>query len=580
MMVETDSHSNQTKGTRLGEILLKHTSLSIEQLDEGLRIQARDGGLLGEILVKKNFVSAHEILRALCIQLGIVYIDDLKSSEIDPKLVIDIPINYAKSKEVILIGREEHLGTECLIAATSDPFNEAVIDDLQSLTGKAIRMVVASPIKIQEAINRIYEKLQDQAMVEKIDSTQDEPEEDYDLEGPIDILEATENDAPVIRFVNSIIFRAVKEKASDIHIEPFEKEFLVRFRVDGVLKDIIRQPKKAHAAISSRIKVMGLLDIAEKRLPQDGRIKIKIAGKEIDIRLSTVPVIYGERIVMRILEQTGTVMQLDQLGFSKRSQDQMDHLIHSKYGIILVTGPTGHGKSTTLSSCLIKLNSPDRNLLTVEDPIEYQIQGVNQVGVNSKIGLTFASALRAFLRQNPDVIMVGEIRDKETAEIAITASLTGHLVLSTLHTNEASGVPPRLTDMGVEPFMIASSLLGIVNQRLIRKICMKCREPTEPTPFQLDELGLKSIPPNATIYKAVGCPSCNMGGYSGRTVIHELLMMNDEIRQLIIKRADAGTLKAAAVSNGMITTREDGIQKVMQGITTVDELMRATHSEE
>jgi general secretion pathway protein E len=562
---------------RLGELLLKHTSLKSEQLDQALIEQRTKGGLLGEILLKHNFILPHEIMKALCIQLGLQFVEDLKSADIDANLIKDIPINYSKTKEVIpLYSTTDALG-EVMTVAISDPFNPSIAEDLQALTGKRIRMVVSTSIRIQDAINRVYERSSSK-MVEGIEG--DFAEEDYDLEGPIDILEATEDDAPVIKFVNSLLFRAVKEKASDIHIEPFEKEFVVRFRIDGVLYDIIRQPKRAHAAISSRIKVMGQLDIAEKRLPQDGRIKIKLAGKDVDIRLSTVPTTHGERVVMRILEQSGTPLELIKCGFSARSVDLIEKLIFKKYGIILVTGPTGSGKSTTLSSCLVKLNSPERNIMTVEDPVEYQIPGINQVQVNQKIGLTFASALRSFLRQNPDIIMVGEIRDKETAEIAINASLTGHLVLSTLHTNDAAGTTTRLTDMGVEPFLVASSLLGVVAQRLIRRVCNKCKIEHTPSEFQLSEMGLKEIPRGAKIYQAVGCPSCANSGYSGRTVIHELMLVDDHMRSLIVRNVDAGLLKKAAIERGMITLREDGIAKVLQGQTTIDELFRATHGEE
>lgn len=574
-MTENTQHIIRS-APKLGELLLKHTSLTQEQLDEALKIQGKDGGLLGDILIRKNMILPHEIMRALCLQIGIEFVEDLKANEIDPKILSDIPINYAKAKEVLPITKEQTPKGEVLVVAVSDPFNETIADDLQVLTGKSVKFVVSTSMRIQDAINRVYER-NTANLVEKIEGEFDE--ETYDLEGPIDILEATEDDAPVIKFVNSLIFRAVKEKASDIHIEPFEKEFVVRYRVDGVLYDIIRQPKRAHASISSRIKVMGSLDIAEKRLPQDGRIKIKIAGKDIDIRLSTVPTIYGERIVMRILEQTGTVLELEQLGFSENSRKVIEKLITRKYGIILVTGPTGSGKSTTLSACLVKLNSPERNILTVEDPIEYQIHGINQVQVNTKIELTFARALRAFLRQNPDIIMVGEIRDKETAEIAINASLTGHLVLSTIHTNDAAGAATRLIDMGVEPFLIASSLLGVVAQRLIRRVCMKCRETHTPTEFEMQELGIAHLPPDAQIYKAVGCPTCAKSGYAGRTVIHELLVIDDRIRSLIVKNSDSNSIKKAAMEAGMTTLREDGVNKVMQGITTIDELMRATHAE-
>ncbi|MBN20629.1 MAG: type II secretion system protein GspE [Bdellovibrionaceae bacterium] len=574
-MVHESEMNSLKHSPRLGEILLSHTTLTQEQLDEALLIQNEKGGLLGEILISKNMILPHEIMRALCIQLGIEFVDDIKGDEIDPELIAQIPINYSKSKEMIPLEiRKTDLG-EVLVVATADPFVENIRDDLQVLTGKNIHIVVSTPMRIQEAINRVYEK----STANMVGALETEFEEDLDLEGPIDILEATEDDAPVIRFVNSLLFRAVKEKASDIHIEPFEKEFVVRFRIDGVLYDIIRQPKQAHAAIASRIKVMGQLDIAEKRMPQDGRIKIKIAGKDIDIRLSTVPTTHGERVVMRVLEQTGTVLELEHLGFEGPSKAELEKLIFRKYGIILVTGPTGSGKSTTLSACLVKLNSPERNIMTAEDPVEYQIPGINQVQVNAKIDLTFARALRAFLRQNPDIIMVGEIRDKETAEIAINASLTGHLVLSTLHTNDAPSAATRLIDMGVEPFLVASSILGIVAQRLIRKVCEKCREPYEPSDFEMREMGLTSIPEGSTLFRAKGCASCGNGGYSGRTVIHELLVVDDEIRSLITQNVDAGTIKRAAQKKGMKTLREDGVNKVLKGMTTVEELMRATHAE-
>jgi general secretion pathway protein E len=560
----------------LGQILLKYTSLRSEQLDSALQEQQEKGGMLGEILLKRNYILPHEVLKALSLQLGLQFIDDLKPNDIDAALVSEIPINYAKTKEVVPLQKTTDSRGEILLVAVSDPFNPSIPEDLQALTGLRVKIVVSTPMRIQDAINRVYER----SSAKMVNDIEGDFEDNLDLEGPIDILEATEDDAPVIKFVNSLLFRAVKEKASDIHIEPFERDFLVRFRVDGVLVDIIRQPKRAHAAIASRIKVMGQLDIAEKRLPQDGRIKIKLAGKDVDIRLSTVPTTYGERVVMRILEQSGTPLELERLGFTRQSCDIIEKMISKKYGIILVTGPTGSGKSTTLSSCLVKLNTPTRNIMTVEDPVEYQIPGINQVQVNTKIGLTFPSALRAFLRQNPDIIMVGEIRDKETAEIAINASLTGHLVLSTLHTNDAAGASTRLVDMGVEPFLVASSLLGVIAQRLMRKVCTKCRVPHQPTEFQLMELGLKSIPPGSIFFSAVGCASCGGSGYSGRTVISEIMQVDDPMRSLIVRNVDAGVVKKSAIERGMITLREDGLRKVLQGITTIDELMRATHAEE
>lgn len=561
---------------RLGQILLKHTSLTDDQLSEALRIQEKEGGLLGDIMIRRNMIMPHEIMRALCIQLGIPFIEDLKPNEIDPKLVSGIPINYCKAKDAIPIGKESNGSWESLVVCVSDPFNETIMDDLQVLTGMPVKICVSTSMRIQDAINRVYERNTDNNMVGEIEG---EFEDAMDLEGPIDILEGTEDDAPVIKFVNSLLFRAVKENASDIHIEPFEKEFVVRFRVDGVLYDVIRQPKRAHAAISSRIKVMGQLDIAEKRMPQDGRIKIKIAGKDIDIRLSTVPAAHGERLVMRILQQTGGVLGLSQLGFGDKSVEIIEKLIFKKHGIILVTGPTGSGKSSTLAAALSKLNSPERNIMTVEDPVEFQIHGINQVQINPKIELSFARVLRAFLRQNPDVIMVGEIRDRETAQIAIEASLTGHLVLSTLHTNDSAGVSTRLTDMGVEPFLVASSLLAVVAQRLIRKVCPKCRTAHVPSEFEMLELGMAKIPDGATIYKAVGCGACSQTGYAGRTVVHELMMIDDQIRAHIVKKSDGSIIKKASVQAGMKTLREDTIQKVLAGITTIDEMMRATHAE-
>ncbi len=577
-MAETkESPSTFIDSQRIGEILLAYTSLTQEQLDQALEHQKTEGGLLGEILIEKKMILPIELMQALCTQLGLEFRDDLKPDEIQPEMVDDIPINYAKSKELIPIEIKQGSGSqETLVVAVADPFNEKAIEDLKVLTGKQVEIIVSSHNRIQDAINRVYEKNTSNL----VDNIEGEFDDTLDLDGPIDILEATEDDAPVIRFVNSLLFRAVKEKASDIHIEPFEKEFVVRFRIDGVLYDIIRQPKRAHAAISSRIKVMGNLDIAEKRLPQDGRIKIKIAGKDVDIRLSTVPTIYGERVVLRILEQTGTILGLDELGFHQQSKQAIEKLIFKKHGIILVTGPTGSGKSTTLSACLVKLNSPERNILTVEDPIEYQIHGVNQVQVNARIELTFARALRAFLRQNPDVIMVGEIRDKETAEIAINASLTGHLVLSTLHTNDAAGAATRLIDMGVEPFLVASSLLGIVAQRLIRKVCTQCRQPHQATKIEMEELGLKSLPSDAQLYQAIGCPHCSNSGYSGRTVIHELLVVDEKIRELIVKNSDSSLIRRSAYQRGMASLREDGIRKVLAGVTTIDELLRVTHAEE
>jgi general secretion pathway protein E len=402
----------------------------------------------------------------------------------------------------------------------------------------------------------------------------------HELEEPTDLLDA-DDEAPIIRLVNSLLFRAVKERASDIHINPEEKDISVRYRIDGVLREVIRAPKRYQASIASRIKIMGGLNIAEKRLPQDGRIRIKLAGKDVDIRLSTVPTANGERIVMRLLDKSNVILDLAEIGFEPWQLKIMDALVTRAHGIVLVTGPTGSGKTTTLYAALSKINSPDLNILTIEDPVEIPLKGVGQVQVNPKIELTFANGLRAFLRQDPDVIMVGEIRDLETAEIAIQASLTGHLVLSTVHTNDASGAITRLVDMGVQPFLVASSLVGVLAQRLVRVLCPDCRKPYVPTREEREQVGLSDeilaqAGNPAVIYKASGCPACQQTGYQGRTGIYELMLVDDDIRALVLKNTDSSTIKRAAVDHGMLTLMQHGAYKVALGITTAAEVLSVT----
>ncbi|MFZ4713520.1 MAG: type II secretion system ATPase GspE [Bacteriovoracaceae bacterium] len=572
-MVISDQMIARLEGNKekIGELLLKNTTLTQEQLNEALDLQRETGTMLGEILVKKNYIHPHDIVKVICHQLNVPYSNELKVDEIDANILKDIPINYAKAHEALPI-----LETETSVTvATSDPFNFNAINDLHGIYNKEIKLLVVPPLRLQDAINRVYER----ANRNIVDTIEDEFEENLDLDGPIDILDATADEAPVIRFVNSIIFRAVKERASDIHIEPYEKDTSYRFRINGVMTEILRQPKKTHAAVSSRIKVMAKLDIAEKRLPQDGRIKIKIAGKDIDIRLSTVPVAHGERIVMRVLEKNNMVLKLENLGFKGQVLDGLFELSRKKHGVLYVTGPTGHGKTTTLVALLDRINTPDKMIITVEDPVEYEMAGISQIQVNSKIDLSFAIALRAILRQNPDVIMVGETRDHETAEMAINASLTGHFVLSTLHTNDASSAPTRLIDMGVQPFLISSSIVGILAQRLIRVLCKECKEATHPTEYEMALMG-KELPATAKVFKSVGCPKCSGTGYSGRTNVAELLIMNDEIRALILRQADASTVKKAAMKSGMLTLRQNAVTMIMDGITSIEEIIRAVSSEE
>lgn len=559
---------------KIGELLIKHTSLTRSQLDEALDIQRIEGGLLGDILLKRNYIHPHDLIKIVCHQIGIPYQTEIKIEEIDANVVKDLSINYSKTHEVLPCMETDFSVTVLM----SNPFNFNVINDLHMIYKKEIKIICTTPLRIQDAINRVYEK----ANRNLVDSIEDEEFEEshLDLEGPIDILDATADEAPVIRFVNSIIFRAVKERASDIHIEPYERETVYRFRINGVMTEVLRQPKKTHAAVSSRIKVMARLDIAEKRLPQDGRIKIKIAGKDIDIRLSTVPIQSGERIVMRVLEKNNTALNLETLGFRGKTLEGLQELGGRKHGVLYVTGPTGHGKTTTLFALLDRIKTPDKMIITVEDPVEYEIPGISQIQVNHKIDLSFAVALRSILRQNPDVVMIGETRDRETAEIAINASLTGHFVLSTLHTNDASSAPTRLIDMGVQPFLISSSLAGVLAQRLIRTLCSACKQRTNLTDFEKVILDVDDTPDSATIFKPVGCPRCSNTGYSGRTVVSELLLINDEIRALIIQKTDAATIKKAAIRNGMRTLRGDALDKIFEGITSVDEIMRAINAEE
>lgn len=550
-------------------LLVKGTSLSEDQLSSLLELQGPNGQPIKEALVSKTYHTPEEALSELCNKMGIDFLKDIPVNDIPVDLVRHIPINYAKNHEILPFKLE----AESVSVLVTSPLNHKALDDLRVLFGKKIHPIVTTSSHIQEAINRVYEK--STAALEGLDEIEGE---EYDLDDPvIDLLESGEDDAPVIKLVNTLLFRAVKEKASDIHIEPYEKEMVVRFRIDGILFDIFRPPKKLQNAITSRIKVMGNLNIAEKRLPQDGRIPLKLAGKDIDVRLSTVPTAFGERLVMRLQDRSNVILELEQLGFSEESLDKLGDLLSKTYGIVLVTGPTGSGKSTTLYAALSKVNSVDKNIITVEDPVEQRIQGIGQIQVNSKIGLTFAAGLRSILRQDPNIIMIGEIRDLETAEIAINASLTGHLVLSTIHTNDSPGVFPRLIDMGCEPFLIATSLLGVVAQRLVRILCPHCKEPHTPTDFDLESLELtREQVRGAKICKAVGCDECNQKGYLGRTVIQELLIVDEDIRTLIMHRKDGNTIKKTAIKNGMSTFRDHGIQKVLNGITTIEEVLTNT----
>ncbi|NVJ24667.1 MULTISPECIES: type II secretion system ATPase GspE [Myxococcus] len=568
-------------GRPLGEILRALVpSLTEEKLREALATQEEKGGRIGEVLVGLKAVSEEDVVKALGHQLDLPYLARIFTEEVDAELVKRIPINFAKQSHILPLSVEG----DTVVLAVADPLDTSTMDHARLLLGQSISPRLALASTITDAINSVYDRSINEAeqLVDEME-TQDLDALAHELDEPQDLLD-TDDEAPVIRLVNSVLFRAAKERASDIHIEPMERELLVRFRVDGVLQEVIKPPKRYQNAIVSRVKVMGQLNIAEKRLPQDGRIRIKLAGRDIDIRLSTIPTTNGERIVMRLLDKTATLLDLAEIGMSQVTLHAMEAVIKRSHGIVLVTGPTGSGKTTTLYGALSKINTSDLNILTVEDPVEYQLKGIGQMAINPKIGLTFSQGLRSFLRQDPDVIMVGEIRDKDTAEIAIQASLTGHLVLSTVHTNDAAGAVTRLVDMGVEPFLVASSLTGILAQRLVRRVCPDCRVAYTPTDVELKELGhslasFKARYGTDRIYKAVGCPTCNRNGYRGRTGIYEFLPVDDDVRQLVLKNVDASTIKKSATSKGMITLLEDGARKIALGETTIAEVLSITQED-
>jgi len=493
----------------------------------------------------------------------------LEELNFDNKL--DIPIQYFKRMGIVPLSAEQ--GT--LTIAINDPTNIQAADEVTRMMGfHATKMVLSPMAEIHSAINLLFDQSSDDAerMVQDLESYRSESEVFTELEELQDLMDAT-NEAPIIRLVNVIFTQALRRQASDIHIEPYEKEIKVRFRIDGILYEVFSLPKRFQAHIVSRLKVMANLDIAEKRVPQDGRIRIKVANKAVDIRVSIIPMAYGERIVLRLLDKSVSLLGLADMGLPPDKLKTFEGLINKNNGILLVTGPTGSGKSTTLYAAINKINSSEKNIITIEDPIEYELKGVGQIQVNPKTELTFARGLRSVLRHDPDIIMVGEIRDLETVEIAIQASLTGHLVFSTLHTNDAAGALTRMVDMGVEPFLIASSLLGVLAQRLVRRICPECKEP-----FQLDESALAELglPKDQVLWRGRGCDGCMQSGYRGRTGIFELLIMDSDTRHLLTSGPDSVTIKEAAVRGGMTTLFTDGLNKVTAGMTTLNEVLRVT----
>jgi len=569
-----------SKGSSLGEILQAEYGVSSELLSQALMIQKDKGLFLGEILLEMKAIAPEQLGRALSIQLGYPFLEELSKSTLDYELVKLIPINFAKQALLVPLHKEG----EKIAVAVANPLDVSTLDQARLCLNSALNIYIAAPDKIIEAINLSFERSMNAAeeVVDEMEA-QDLHTVGHELEETQDLLDAGD-EAPIIRLVNSLLFRAAKERASDIHIEPMEQGVTIRFRVDGVLQEIIKTPKRYQNSILSRVKIMARLNIAEKRLPQDGRIRIRLAGRDIDIRVSVIPTAFGERIVMRLLDKSGTILDLNEIGMGPSVLGPMDEAIRRSHGIILVTGPTGSGKTTTLYGALNRLNTPDVNILTVEDPVEYQLPGIGQMAIQPKIGLTFAAGLRSFLRQDPDIIMVGEIRDRETAQIAIEASLTGHLVLSTVHTNDSAGAVIRLVEMGIEPFLVASSLTTVLAQRLVRRLCKECRVPYAPTEEEVAKLGVSLenfllLSQNNPIYKASGCATCNKSGYRGRTGIYELLLLDDEIRQIVLKTTDSSAIKKRAILNGMTTLLDDGTAKVAAGETSIAEVLSVTQED-
>lgn len=596
----------------IGDILVRRGALSQSVLEELLATASEKGVTLQDVAVATRALDEETMLRALADELGLAFGTKLKTDEIPAELIDAVPINFARQHKVLPVG---YIGDSVQIAL-ANPLDSFALDDLRALLGKPVEGLVVSSEVIEDAINRVYERKDEQSLADA-----KEGEEVEELQDLIDMTD----EAPVIRWVNNLFYNAVRDRASDIHIEPTDRDVVVRYRIDGDLYPVKTAHKGFLNNIASRVKIEAGLNIAEKRLPQDGRITKKIAGKFIDVRVSTIPTAKGERIVMRLLDKEQVLLNLVDLGFAEDHLQKMEHYIERPNGIILVTGPTGSGKTTTLYACLNKINRPDLNILTVEDPVEYELRGVGQMQVQPKIGLTFASGLRAFLRQDPDVIMIGEIRDHETAEIAVHASLTGHLVISTLHTNDAPGAISRLTEMGVQPFLISSSLLAVLAQRLVRKICQQCREPYNPSdedlrsigmtratladrirelkidPSELTNLAAEATQPRKSIssvtkapiaplntregvfFRSSGmtspntpCEACAGTGYRGRLGIHEMLVIDEHIRREILNQSDAKTIQRIAIQRGMRTLRDDGARLVLLGLTSLEEVLAAT----
>ncbi len=567
---------------KLGEMLIKANLLTPKRLQEALEYQKTNGGKLGFNLVKLGFVKEEDITRVLSQQHGVPSIN-LRSMELDDAVVKLIPSEVAQKYLILPVSRNG----ATLTVAMVDPTNVFAMDDIKFMTGYNVEPVVASEVAVKEAIDKYYgsiHALELKKVMDEMAETEDpaalevlEESDDVDLAK----LEASTEEAPVVRLVNLILTDSIKRGASDIHVEPYEKDFRVRFRIDGVLYEIMNPPMKLKDAITSRLKIMAKLDISEKRLPQDGRIKIKMKlqgkNKEMDYRVSVLPTLFGEKIVLRLLDKENLMLDMTRLGFEEESLGKFERAIFKPYGMVLVTGPTGSGKTNTLYSSISRVNTPETNILTAEDPVEFNLHGINQVQMKEQIGLNFAAALRSFLRQDPNIILVGEIRDFETAEIAVKAALTGHLVLSTLHTNDAPSTINRLMNMGIEPYLVATSVHLICAQRLVRRLCKECKEEIHMPLQALTDIGYTpEDAPKIKLFKGRGCTVCNNTGYKGRVGLYEVMEISDELREMILCGASSLELKNKALEQGMISLRRSGLRKIRDGMTTVEEVVRET----
>ncbi len=566
---------------KLGKLLVGARLISEDQLQKALVALKKEGGSLGPVLIKQGSLDEERFLKFLSQQYGVPAVD-LTKTTVDPNVVKLVPIDVVHKYRVLPIRRSG----ATLSLAMADPSNVHAMDDIKFMTGYEIEPLIASESVLLTVMAKLYDtsnrdlksvlkdvELQTAGAGGDIEQIKEEDEDAGRLTEAVD-------EAPVVKLANLILVEAIKKRASDIHIEPYEHSFRVRYRMDGSLYEVMSPPKKLQAALTSRFKIMSSLDIAERRLPQDGRIKLKVEGKEVDLRVSTLPCLFGEKIVMRILDKSNLTLDLTKLGFDPKALENFMAAITSPYGMVLVTGPTGSGKTTSLYSALNYVNTTDVNIMTAEDPVEYNLVGINQVQMRDDIGLNFAAALRSFLRQDPDIIMVGEIRDYETAEISVKAALTGHLVLSTLHTNDAPSTINRLLNMGIEPFLVASSVILIMAQRLVRRICKDCKEVETVTPEALVEIGFSPEEARDVVcHRGKGCPACNDTGYRGRAAIYEVMPAGEEVRELILQGASADEIKRRAVASGMKTLRMSGLSKIKEGLTTIEEVVNTTFAD-